>query len=115
MTTAACSMTGPCQVVSRPMLRTTRLPGMPGSGLPGGRVGAGLERHAYADVTGGVEGDLVARVGVPDHPGRRVVGEHQLEAAARVLGAVGDHDDTGMDRLADADAAAVVDRHPRRT
>src|SRR5260221_11325312 len=42
----------------------------------------------------------------------RVTGEHTLELFVRIGAAVGDHDHAGMDRIADADAAAVMHRHP---
>src|SRR4051812_4146648 len=112
MTTAACSTTGPCQVVSRPMLRTTRSPATAASGLPGRGVGARLERHAYADPARRVERDVIAGVGVADHAGRRVVRQDHLEPTARGLTALRDDDDPGVDRLADAHAATVMDRHP---
>src|SRR3954471_18876822 len=112
MTTAASSTTGPCQVVSRPMLRTTRSPATAASGLPGRGVGAGLERHAYTDPARGVERDVIAGVGMADHARRRVVRQHHLEATARGLTALRDDDDPGVDGLADADSTTVMDRHP---
>jgi hypothetical protein len=51
---------------------------------------------------------------VADHAHAGVVGEHPLELLRGELGAVGDDDHAGVDRVADADAAAVVDRHPGR-
>ena len=46
------------------------------------------------------------------HP--RVSREDALEALCRVVGAVGDDDHPRVDRVADPDAAAVVDAHPGR-
>ena len=40
--------------------------------------------------------------------------EHALEALRRLVGAVGDDDHAGVDRVADPDAAAVVDADPGR-
>ena len=41
-----------------------------------------------------------------------VAGQHALEPFVRVTRAVGDDHHAGMQRVADADAAAVMDRHP---
>ena len=61
-----------------------------------------------------VERLLVARVDVA-HDARAGIGrEHALEPLGRLVGAVGDDDHARVDRVADADAAAVVDAHPRR-
>ena len=43
-----------------------------------------------------------------------IAGEHALEPAVGIGRAVGDDHHPGVNRIADADAAAVVDRHPRR-
>ena len=59
-----------------------------------------------------VERLVVARVGVAHDARARVVGQHALEAERAVVGAVGDDLGAGVDRAADADAAAVVDRDP---
>ena len=49
------------------------------------------------------------------HDSRPGIGrQHALEALGRIVGAVGDDDHARMDRIADADAAAVMDAHPRR-
>ena len=57
---------------------------------------------------------VVARVRVPHDAGARVGREHPLEPLGRGVGAVGHHDHARVDRVADADAAAVVHAHPRR-
>ena len=75
-------------------------------------VGAVEHRDPDADLAGGLLGDLVARVGVPQHPRAGVVGEHPGDLVVRRVGALGDDHHAGVDRLADADAAAVVHRHP---
>src|SRR5207244_5834237 len=56
----------------------------------------------------------IAGVGVAHDPGAGVGGQHALEPPGRVGGAVGDDDHAGVERVADADAAAVVDADPRR-
>ena len=62
----------------------------------------------------GVERLVVAGVGVA-HDARAGIGrEHALEPLRRVVGAVGDDDHAGVDRVADPDAAAVVDADPGR-
>ena len=45
----------------------------------------------------------------------RIGGQHALEAPGGGGRAVGDDDHPGMDRQADPDSAAVVDRDPRRS
>ncbi|EEF93719.1 hypothetical protein CATMIT_01647, partial [Catenibacterium mitsuokai DSM 15897] len=59
-------------------------------------------------------GDLVARIGVPHHAGARVVPQHPGDAAVGLFAAVADDHHAGMLRIAHADAAAVVQRHPGR-
>src|SRR5207247_399762 len=56
----------------------------------------------------------VASVGVAHDAGARVGRQHALEPPRRVGAAVGDDDHAGVDRITDADAAAVVDGDPRR-
>ncbi len=51
---------------------------------------------------------------MPDHARARVVGQHPLQLLRGQLAAVGHADLAGVDRAADADAAAVVDAHPGR-
>ena len=71
-------------------------------------------READAALGGDLDGAVVAGVGVADDAGAGVGGQHPLELLGGEVGAVGDGDHPGVDRAADADAAAVVDRHPRR-
>ena len=59
-----------------------------------------------------MDGFRVAGVGVADDAQAGVAGEDALEAAIHFVGAIGDHDHSGVLRVADADAAAVVDGHP---
>ncbi len=56
----------------------------------------------------------IARVDVPDdsHPG--IGRQDTLEPRRHLVGAVGDDDHAGVDRVADPDAAAVVDADPGR-
>ena len=67
---------------------------------------------AHAPLVGHLERALVAGVGVADHARAGVAGEHPVELLGGELGAVGDADHPGVDRAADADAAAVVDADP---
>ena len=69
---------------------------------------------ARARALGGVERLVVARVGVAHHARARIGREHALEPLGRLVGAVGDDDHARVDRVADPDAAAVVDADPRR-
>ena len=62
----------------------------------------------------GVERLVVAGVGMAHDAGARIGGEHPLEPLRRIRAAVGEHDHAGMDRVADPDAAAVVDADPGR-
>ena len=76
-----------------------------------------VKRRAWADeavLVGGGHGVVVAGVSVAQDARRRVGRQHALEPVAGVVGAVGDDDHAGVDGVADADAAAVVDAHPRR-
>src|SRR5579883_1714605 len=63
---------------------------------------------------GGLDGQLVAGVGVARHAEGRVVGEHALQAPVHHLGAVGHGHLAGMQRVAHADAPAVMEAHPGR-
>jgi hypothetical protein len=51
---------------------------------------------------------------VPHDAGAGIGREHALETLRRRVGAVGEHDHARVDRVADADAAAVMDAHPGR-
>ena len=62
-----------------------------------------------------VDGDAIAGVSMAHHAGAGIVPEHALKATCRVVGAVGDDDHSAVLRIAHADAAAVVQRHPGRT
>ena len=46
------------------------------------------------------------------HAGARIVPQHALEAARRIIRAVADDDHAGMLRIAHADAAAMMQRNP---
>ncbi len=63
----------------------------------------------------GVDGSGVAGVDVTHHAGPRIGREHALEALCHLVGAVGDDDHARVDRVADPDAAAVVDADPGRS
>ncbi len=57
---------------------------------------------------------LVAGVDVTDHAHPGIARQHPFELGGGEVAAVGDAHHPGVDRAADADAAAVVDAHPRR-
>ena len=63
---------------------------------------------------GGGERLVVAGVGVAHDAGARIGRQHALEPLGHLVGAVGDDDHARVDRVADADAAAVVDADPGR-
>ena len=65
-------------------------------------------------LAGTFDGDLVTRIGVAHHAGRGVVPQHALESPAAVCAAVAHDHHAGMLRIAHADAAAVMERHPGR-
>ena len=54
----------------------------------------------------------IAGVGVAHDAEPGIARQHALELLVRLARAVGDDDHAGVQRVADADAAAVVDRHP---
>src|SRR5947209_1848863 len=62
----------------------------------------------------GLYGLFVAGVGVAGDAGSGIVGQHALEAHAHFGGAIGDDYLASMQRVADADATAMMERHPRR-
>src|SRR5919108_1554756 len=62
--------------------------------------------------TRGFERLVVAGVGMAQHTCPRIGGQDTLEALGHLVRAVGDDDHAGVDRIADADAATVVDAHP---
>ena len=62
----------------------------------------------------GLERLGVAGVGVPHHARAGIGREHALEPFCRVRAPVGEHHHPAVDRVADADAAAVMDADPRR-
>src|SRR3954470_2302113 len=62
----------------------------------------------------GCFGLFVARVNVARDAEAGVVREHAVEALRGLGRAVGDRDLSGVQRVAYADAAAVVERDPRR-
>ena len=69
-------------------------------------------RDLDAALAGDVDRPLVAGVDVAHDAGAGVGGEHALEAGRGLRRAVGDHHHAGVDRVAHADAAAVVDGDP---
>ena len=64
-------------------------------------------------LAGAVDRDVVARIGVAHHAGRRIVPQHALDPARGFGRAVGDDHHAGMLREAHADAAAMVQATPR--
>ena len=71
-------------------------------------------RDADAALPGNLDCSLVAGVGVADDAHARVGREHAFELLSGEIRAVRDDDHAGVLRVADARAAAVVDRHPGR-
>ena len=71
-------------------------------------------RQVEAVLPCGVERLVVAGIGMPHDACARIGGEHALESLRRIGAAVGEHDHARVDRVADPDAAAVVDADPRR-
>ncbi len=69
-------------------------------------------RHAHAVLLGEALRLLVARVDMPHHAHARVDGEHPLEPSVGTLSALCHDHHARVQRIADADAAAVVDRDP---
>ena len=55
---------------------------------------------------------VIPRIHVPRHADSRIVGQHALDALCHRVSSVGDGDLPGVQRVANAHAAAVVDRHP---
>jgi len=66
----------------------------------------------YAVLLGEADGLFVPRVRVTNHAQARVAGQHALQAPIGFLGAIGQHYHSGMLRITDADASAVVDGNP---
>src|SRR5215831_16845063 len=58
---------------------------------------------------------LVAGIGMPHHAARWIVPQHASETPCRGLGAIAHDHHAGVLRVADADTAPVVDRHPGGT
>ena len=72
-----------------------------------------LHRDLDSLLLGEVLGFVVAGVHVAGDADAGIVGQHALDALRHVVGAVGDGDLSGVLRVADAYASAVVDRNPR--
>ena len=82
--------------------------------VPSWTIESALEHgDAYAALGGDLGGAVVAGVDVADDAHAGVVGEDPLDLLRGEVGAVGDADLAGVERAADADAAAVVERDPR--
>src|SRR3954454_3619648 len=73
-----------------------------------------VHRDGDATLPRDLDGPLVACVDVAEDAHRRVRGQDPAELLGGEVGAVGDDDHPGMLAIADPDAAAVVDRDPRR-
>src|SRR3954447_23280960 len=81
-------------------------PGPPPLGL--------LHRTANAVIAGEPDGVLVPGIGVADDAHPRIARQNALETAIGVLAAVGHYHHPGVLRVADSDAAAIVNGYPRR-
>src|SRR5690554_3622740 len=71
-------------------------------------------RQAQALFACAVERDLIARIGVAHHAGRRVVPEHALDPLRRGIGAVAADHHARMLREPHSDAPAVMQADPCR-
>src|SRR5258707_1067112 len=71
-----------------------------------------LHRYTYACPIRELLGLLVAGIGVPRNSDARIVGQHALDSFRHQIGAVRNGHLTGMLRVADPNASAVVDRYP---
>ena len=69
-------------------------------------------RHRHATLPRQPHRLLVPRIHVPHRARTWVGGQNPLQPAGRVVAAVGDDDHAGVQTVADADAAAVVDADP---
>src|SRR5262245_29617764 len=69
-------------------------------------------RQVESVFAGAVDGDVVAGVGMAHHARGGIVPQHALDASGGVGRAVADDHHAGVLGEADADAAAVVQRHP---
>src|SRR5919202_1597434 len=58
---------------------------------------------------------VIAGVEMAQDTRARIGRQHALETLRALVGPVGDHDHARVDRIADADPAAMVHAHPRRT
>src|SRR5579884_4370790 len=63
---------------------------------------------------GGFDRGLVARIRMTHDAHPAIRRQHAFQAFASVVRAVGDHHHSGMQAVSDADAAAVMERHPVR-
>src|ERR1700693_6394480 len=82
----------------------------------GGNLWQGIRlQHGNFEVSIFCEGFglRISSIDVPGHADARIIGEHTLDTLSHFFGAVGYGDLAGMLRVADAHAAAVVNRHPR--
>ena len=109
-----------CEGLDRPVCRRARRArGAPargaressssGSSAP---VRTGNHRHVDATLARRGDGFGIPGVRVPDDPNAGIAREHALQLLVRFARAVGHDDHSGVQRVADADAAAVMDRRP---
>src|SRR6266852_2258366 len=71
-------------------------------------------RHLHARLLRKLFRLVIPRIHMPNHAHARIGRQHALDALGHHVGAVGDRDLPSVQRVADAHAAAVVDRDPRR-
>ena len=75
----------------------------------------GMDYHFLGDLlAGALLRNFVAGIGMAHHAGAGVVPQHARDALVRFRRTVADDHESGVLRIAHADAAAVVERHPRR-
>src|SRR5687768_16751457 len=71
-----------------------------------------LERYTNAMLLSCSKSDLVSCISVAGHTQPGIVREHALEPLAHLRGAIGDDHLPRMQRVADPNAATVMERHP---
>ena len=73
-----------------------------------------LHRNLHIILLSKFDSSLVAGIRVSDNSHPRIGGQYSLDTFCGFRSAVGDYYLAGVEAVADADAAAVVERHPGR-
>src|ERR1700683_2492448 len=72
-------------------------------------------RHAYTILLRELLSLFISRVGMANDPHTRISREHALDAPGHLVATISNGDLSGVQRVANAHAAAVVNRNPRRS